>query len=124
MVAKLADDYLERARLDIETLSDAYARAVADPAERGVQLERIAGLAHDVEGQGGSFGYPLMSVIGASLSGFCRATKRCGDDQLELIKTHIDAMQAVIANRLEGSGGARGAELVGLLRIANENRPT
>lgn len=65
-----------------------------------------------------------MSAIGASLSKFCRAAKRCEDDQLELIKTHIDAMKAVIANRLEGNGGARGAELIGLLRIANEKRRT
>lgn len=65
-----------------------------------------------------------MSVIGASLSGFCRATKRCEDDQLELIKVHIDTLQAVIANRLEGDGVPLAAELVGLLRMANEQRQT
>lgn len=124
VVAKLAGAYMDRAGLDIEALGDAYARAVADPAERGAQIDQIAALAHDIEGQGGSFGYPLMSAIGASLSKFCRAAKRCEDDQLELIKTHIDAMKAVIVNRLEGSGGAHGAELIGLLRIANEKRRT
>ncbi len=59
-----------------------------------------------------------MSAIGKSLANFSRTTERCDEAHLELIKTHIDAMTVVINSRLEGGGGARGAELVGLLRDA------
>ena len=118
VVANLADAYIESATRDIETLENAHARAVADRAEHGVQIKRITELAHDIEGQGGSFGYPLMSAIGESLGDCCRATDRCDEAQLELIKAHVDAMKTVIGDRLEGDGDALGAELVGLLRAA------
>ena len=118
VVANLAGAYIESARRDIETLDEAYARAVADQAERGARIKRIAELAHDIKGQGGSFGYPLMSAIGESLGDCCRATDRCDETRLEVIKVHVDAMKTVIDNRLEGDGDARGAELVGLLRDA------
>ena len=118
VVANLAGAYIESATRDIETVDDAHARAVADPAEHGAQIKRIAELAHDIEGQGGSFGYPLMSAIGESLGDCCRATDRRDESRLELIKAHIDAMKTVIGNRLEGDGGVLGAELVGLLRDA------
>ena len=118
VVANLAGAYIESATRDIETVDDAHADAVADPAERVAQFKRIAKLAHDIEGQGGSFGYPLMSAIGESLGGCCRAMERCDETQLELIKAHVDAMKTVIGERLEGDGDAVGAKLIGLLRDA------
>ncbi len=59
-----------------------------------------------------------MSANAESLCDSCRATDRCGESQLELIKAHVDALKTVIGVRLEGGGDALGAELVGLLRDA------
>ena len=120
VVAKLAGAYVERAMRDIEALDDAYAHAVAHPAERGGRIARIADIAHDVEGQGGSFGYPLMSAIGASLSELSRTTNQCDDAHLKLVKAHIDAMRVVIDNRIAGDGGARGARVTVLVELLRD----
>ena len=119
-VAKFSDAYVEGATRDIEELNEAYGNALASPTERGRRIGKIAAVARQVEGQGDSFGYPLMSAIGKSLANFSRTIKRCDESHLELIKTHIDAMTVVINSRLEGGGGARGAELVRLLGNAIE----
>ena len=119
-VAALQASYVEWIWNDIGILEQAHAAALAEPSARASEIERIGGAAHDIRGQGGSFGYPLMTTIGSSLCDFCRAITRRDDGQLEVIRAHIDAMKAVIDNRLEGNGGAQGAELVGLLEDAVE----
>ncbi len=118
VVANLTGAYIESATRDIEALEDAHAHAIADPAEHIAQIKRIGQLAHDIEGQGGSFGYPLMSAIGGSLGECCRAMERSDDSQLELIKAHVDAMKTVIGGRLDGDAGTLGTELMGLLHEA------
>ncbi len=118
VVAALVDAYIESAKRDIEAIGDACARALAHPAERDALTERISVLAHDVKGQGGSFGYPVMSDIGDSLAELCRTMGTLGEAELELVKAHVDAMTTVIGDRLEGDDDPRGAELVGELRDA------
>ncbi len=119
-VAKFADAYVEGTMRDIAELNEAYGSALARRAERDWRIGQIAAFAREVEGKGDSFGYPLMSAIGKSLANFSRTIERCDESHLELIKTHIDAMTVVIDSRLGGGGGARGAELIRLLRDAIE----
>ena len=86
----------------------------------------IANVAHDIKGNGGSFGYDLMTAIGGSLSTFCRAIggsgAEIGDARLEVIRVHIDAMKMVIDHGLEGDGGETGADMVAMLARACELR--
>lgn len=90
-----------------------------DPGGPRAHLGALAGIAHDMRGQGASYGYPLVTKIAASLSDYASA----GGDEPEVIAAHIDALRAVAAGRLTGDGGPAGRELVDALRLTTESAP-
>ena len=63
-------------------------------------------------GQGGSFGYPLMTAIGTQLCRFIESATTWDAAHIGVIKIHIDAMRLVIGNKMAGEGGPVGANLV------------
>jgi HPt (histidine-containing phosphotransfer) domain-containing protein len=101
----MVEAYLAWAVADLERL-DAACRARA-PAR-----EELYRLAHDMKGQGGTVGYPLISAIGASLCRFLEGRPTLDRAALAVARRHVDALRTVIASRLSGDGGARGAELI------------
>src|SRR5262245_643426 len=59
-VADLAKDYAGWALADVARGRAALASAAAEPAHRAEQVEALFRVAHDLKGQGTSFGYPLI----------------------------------------------------------------
>jgi hypothetical protein len=117
---KMAEDYPDWVGRYIAQLYQELDVARGRPPElRTPNFARIAQVAHEMKGQGGTFGYPLISTFGSSLYDFTSAREgSISDNQVELVKSHIDAMQAVIKGRVAGDGGAIGAELVKTLNEA------
>lgn len=111
IIASLQGNYLEWVVEDLNRLQAAYERALAD-GDRTEAMKEIFHIAHDVKGQGGSFGYHLMTAIGNQLCRFVEAREECGAAELDVIKLHIDAMRLVIAERLEGTGGTGGERML------------
>lgn len=90
---------VERRITDMTRLTD----SLAAPAETGDEIgvwEALFEHGHELAGQGGTFGYPLLSEIGRSLCGFVdgsRAVSASGD--IAVLRAHIAAVtQAVGAN--------------------------
>ena len=109
---KMAEDYPDWVSGLIVKLQEQHGRCVDTPEKRHEFFEEINHIAHDMKGQGGTFGYPLITNFADSLYGF--TIKRPGDitdNQIELVKSHVDAMRAVIRGRVSGDGGEIGAEL-------------
>ncbi len=78
--------------------------------------------AHELRGHGGVFGYPLVTAIAKSLY---EATARTGRDAItenewKLYNTHIDAIKAVMRQRIEGDGGELGRQLLLALAAAKK----
>jgi HPt (histidine-containing phosphotransfer) domain-containing protein len=117
---KMAEDYPDWVGKFITQLQQELTAAKGRAADmRTPNFVRINQLAHELKGQGGTFGYPLISIFGKSL--FELTAGRDGsisDEHLDLAKAHMDAMQAVIKGRVAGDGGAIGAELVKSLNAA------
>ena len=61
-------------------------------------------VSHDIKGQGGSFGYDLMTAIGNELCRFIEKADKVGAGEIAAIKLHIDALKMVIAQDLKGTG--------------------
>jgi chemotaxis protein histidine kinase CheA len=125
VIATLRDDYLKWAAEDAGRLQGALEALVSgatDPETAKAELFRIA---HDMKGQGGSFGYDLVTVVGDRL---CRLLERIeggpSPRQQTALRLHVEALRLIIVERLHGDGGPGGADLIGGLdRVADKVAP-
>ncbi|NVJ97585.1 MAG: Hpt domain-containing protein [Alphaproteobacteria bacterium] len=109
---KMAEDYPDWVSGLIVKLQEQHGRCVDTPEKRRDCFEAINHIAHDMKGQGGTFGYPLITTIADSLYGFTYSREGITDNQVELVKAHLDAMRAVIRGRVSGNGGEIGEKLI------------
>jgi len=97
--------------------TSADANAPADfKADPKADLFRIA---HDMKGQGGSFGYDLVTTVGNHL---CRFLERTGTpltaDQLAAVRAHAESLRTILTDGLMGDGGEVGADMLARLETA------
>lgn len=124
-IAALKAEYPGWVERHIADLEEASNRARTGAGECAGQLEIVADIAHDVKGEGTTYGYPLMTAIGQALhrfaAGLASNAEACGVAQFDVIDRHIEAMRTVIRGRIEGDGGAFGEGLLaGLARAVAE----
>ena len=115
---KMAEDYPDWVQSLIEDLYDGYRRCIDTPELRHEKMAIIHDIAHDMKGQGGTFGYPLITDFGESLFKCTHRSEECSDNLVKLVKAHIDGMKAVISERVSGDGGELGQELLESLNMA------
>lgn len=70
------------------------------------------GIAHNIKGQGNSFGYPLMTDVGVSLLVLLRGREACDEGVIRIAEAHLAAMQTIMDKDIQGDGGATGQALV------------
>ena len=104
--------YLAAANQDVINLDRALADAERDPGCWSVVVEEMREIVHNVKGQGTSFGYPLMTQVGDSLSALLKAADACDAMILKLAAAHIQAMRLILSQDIKGDGGEQGAALV------------
>ena len=63
-----------------------------EPATRRGDFDRINQIAHEPRGQGGFFGYPLVSSVAKSLSELTKDTLDRSDESLYLVQNHIETL--------------------------------
>ncbi len=115
---RMETDYSDWVRGTLKQLVDAYDKGITDERARVAMVAQINRISHDLRGQGTTFGYPLITVFGNSLYDCTVKIERVPDKLLEFIRAHIDGITAVIRDRIKGSGGAIGTELVESLERA------
>lgn len=122
-----AEESLERAALDFTEWAREYLSKLSKQCDLAMQQEpgarrryftEINLLAHELRGQGGTFGYPLISVFGKMLYEATGGECREDDNSVEIVRAHIDAMRAVIRDKVSGDGGKLGRELLASLKAA------
>ena len=123
-IAAVKGDYLAGVNDDLARLQQAFDAAMQDTANRGERVQELYTVIQGIKGQGGSFGYQMMTNIGSQLchfiegTGFAREDGQMTDVQLGIVKLHIDALRLVIAQKMEGDGGAVGQKLLAGLALA------
>ncbi len=110
-LASAAEDYPDWVMATITKLVDLHQICVTSPPSRRPTFEQIRRIAHDLKGQGGTFGYPLVTSFATSLHRFASMRDGIEDEHVEIIKAHIDAMRAVVRDRVSGDGGEIGKAL-------------
>jgi len=119
--APAPEEMLARAEAAVAALRDAYRMQLAEDVERlftlweelqaGLSmadfLKRVHEVAHDVKGQGGSFGYGLATDIGASLCAHARGEEGASSAP-NILHLHFRMLRAVSQRDLAGDGGESG----------------
>lgn len=120
-IAGMTDEYLEWVQQDIEQIDAACQQLKLNETDRSEKLQEIFQTAHDIKGQGGSFGFDLMTIIGNQL---CRLIEKADSDDPDLvgvISVHVDAMKLIISTKLKGKGGSDGESiLAGLDKVVKK----
>ena len=96
-----AEQAIMRALNAADDLMDSYqgwARGMHSPEDIAQMFE----ISHGIRGEGGSFGFPLISTICDSLCKLLEAKERLALTELEIVKVHIMAMRAVFNQHLKG----------------------
>ena len=71
---------------------------------------------HDLKGQGATFGYPLITDVGAHLCKFLTSKKSYSATDLQQIKQEVQAIETILWKKLKGDGGAKGTAILNMLR--------
>ncbi|GHU01031.1 hypothetical protein FACS1894186_2980 [Alphaproteobacteria bacterium] len=117
-VAELGKGYLEWARADAAALEAMTARLEASGDPKA--LAEIFLLAHDMKGQGTTFGYKTVTLAADSL---CRYLERhegeATPEVLAATRVHVDALTLILAEQLADEASPRTAALLaGLNKVA------
>ena len=104
---------------DLEKLAAFCDVAVKDKDNRAKHVEDLYNKAVEIKGQGGSFGYPLVTSIGSQLCRFIE-TEGFGldDPKMDVVKVHVETLRLVIMQKMEGEGGPMGEKLMTGLAMA------
>jgi len=120
VLAGLSDSYLDWVQEDLKNISAAFEELKAGKGDQTKILGDIFRISHDMKGQGGSFGYNLMTAVGNEL---CRMLEKLpspiGPAHVEAIGVHVDSMKLIIAQKMKGDAGQAGAAiLAGLQKVS------
>lgn len=118
-VAELATNYPQRAGEKVSELDRAFEALPASGDARG-SIAALFDIAHDIRGEGGSFGFPLVTAIAENLCRVLEDKSQASESLQAAIRVHIGALKLVLSEPIKGDGGERGAELLdGLQKISS-----
>ena len=115
-VTALAEDYRMRLAEDARILTEEWRGGGAGRAK----LDRLYRLAHDIKGQGTTFGYPLATAVAAALCEILVSEAMAHPKAGAVVKAHIAALLAIATGPIEGDGGDAGATLLDGLKQTRE----
>jgi hypothetical protein len=110
----LKGEFEAQAKEDVAKLSAAAGDLLRAPNDQE-KRQTVYMLAHELRGQGGSFGYPLVTRFGDQLCRYLDAADILDAKALVVVKAAADAIAVVINNGVSGDGGDTGRQLVSML---------
>lgn len=115
VIERMLPEYELRARKDMDVLTGLHAGLEKDQSNEELR-HRIFKLCHDVKGQGGTFGYDLITIIGNDLCRFIERPVPLDDEKIRVIGHYIQAMKTIFEKKMTGDGGAQREKVVTTLR--------
>ncbi len=111
-VAALTDVYLANVKQEIEELRGLSAAMRRSPGAHAEAAEQIFTIAHNIKGQGGSFGFDLVTQVGSSLCEITRHQRCLTAAELARVDDHVRVLDVIVQKGIRGDGGALGAQLI------------
>ncbi len=111
-VASLGDQFLSFIADDVSKLSQLVNDAKTDLDGRMDHIQGMFHIAHNLKGQGASFGYNLLTEVADRLCYRTRDVTQVDDACLDAIGFHVRAIQVIVDGQINGMGGEKGAALL------------
>lgn len=115
-VEALRDTYRQQLVADVAELDAIWTR-YEEGAAVDETLNALHSVAHNIKGQGGSFGYDLVTEIGASFCNYLRGAERSTPEELNVVHMHIRMLKTVSDHDISGDGGDTGRRIVEKLQL-------
>jgi hypothetical protein len=116
-VHRSKDKFVTQIADKLQALRTAQAEAESKPEMRERYLAQLRDESLAVKGLGGTFGYPVVTTIAASLNDFVLKLATADAPQLLVIRHHIDALYVILARQLQKLRPETEGELVASLKI-------
>jgi HPt (histidine-containing phosphotransfer) domain-containing protein len=118
-VGKLTDEYRSWVRGDLEKLQACMAAAAAGGEARTTAYKEVRHIAHDLRGQGATFGFPLVTRIAQSISQVLKERPADVDiDSDAILTAHFEALHTVIEQNVSDLNGTDAQAIVATLEAA------
>ncbi len=119
-VAALAENFTEWMRADLDTALASLAKAKDSQPDNAGHVREIFNVCHNIKGQGGSFGYDLITDFGQSLCNYIRDAGSASEQKLKVIEVFLTAIRFILDREIQGDGGQVGKQLQARLRDLTE----
>ena len=121
-IATASLGFTDWAGADVEEAIGALEKlATEDGAQEAKDL--IFRIAHDIKGQGSTFGFPLATQIAGLLCDFIRSENSAGSaDHVSVIRAHLAALSLVMKQNIKGDGDEAAQQLVEKLAVAAQKK--
>lgn len=120
-VAALAANFTEWMRADLDSAHAALAEAKQSLPENAGPVRQIHEICHNIKGQGGSFGYDLITQVGESLCDYIHDAGSVSERKLKVVEAHLTAIKFILDRDIQGDGGPVGAQLQAKLQTLKES---
>lgn len=108
----MGDEFEETVTIEIARMMKLAMDLESDSTKADRILRKVRNSAHDLRGQGATYGYELISDAAQSLYVYAENLAEPAKLNPDVIRAHADAMRAIIKNKVKGSGGGVGGDLV------------
>lgn len=113
-------DFLIWVEKDITALMQALRYTEQNLSKSVPYITKIKKAAFAIKSQAGTFGFELASAIARSLELYCEKDFNYEEDQVVVLRKHIEALRVIISQRITGDGGNMGAELMAAITHLKE----
>lgn len=110
-VAALAQNFTDWMRADLDKALSALADAKAAQPDNAGHVREIYDVCHNIKGQGGSFGYDLITQVGQSLCNYIHDGESASERKLKVVEAHLTAIKFILDRDIQGDGGPVGEQL-------------
>ena len=119
-IADSRKDFFGDAADNLQEMEAAYGQAAETPAKADKPVKQIERLSHSLKGRSETLGFELLAHVSKSLYGFCSTAFRSGEkEQLIVLRKHLDTLQLIVREKMQGDGGETGKALIAGLRQLN-----
>lgn len=120
LIEEKKKDFFGDAKFLLDEMETAYTQLANDSGNPS-QVRALESHCRSLRGQSETLGFDLLAHISKSLLDFCSKHYKAGDNDKNIVlRKHLDTLQLIIRDKMQGDGGAVGKELINSLQLLNK----